>query len=214
MNLSLLALLLANAVPLTGTLAFSWSVYEIFALYWSESVVIGAYTILRLLLLQVPGKQLQFAGRLVFAAFFCVHFGLFLLVHSVFIQALLGPDGFGASDGLRAPLRLLETALQSGGGLGLAALVASHGVSFAGNFLARERNQLDFGKQLFSPYQRITAMHLVLIAGGFLVFFAGSNALLLGLLVVAKTAADASAHRREHRLAAVTAPPTTMRADR
>ncbi|MBM4062007.1 MAG: hypothetical protein FJ265_13060 [Planctomycetes bacterium] len=212
MHPSLLALLLANAVPLAGTLAFGWSVYETFALYWSESVVIGAYTILRLLLLQVPGKQPQVAGRLVFAAFFCAHFGLFLLAHAVFVQALVGPEGLHSGIELRAPIRLLETALQHESGLGLWALVVSHGVSFVVNFLARERSQIDFGRQLFAPYQRIFAMHLVLIAGGFLVFFAGSNALLLGLLVIAKTAADASAHRREHRLAAVTPSPGLPRA--
>lgn len=42
------ALVLANAVPLFGALLLRWNVREMLALYWSENVVVGAFTLLRL----------------------------------------------------------------------------------------------------------------------------------------------------------------------
>ena len=200
MNLSLLALLLANLVPLFGALFDGWSVYEIFALYWSESVVIGGYTLLRVLSGGDPRAPIQGRLRLLICAFFTFHFGMFLFVHSVFVQLFLGVGGLGQSGiPIEAPVLLLKAAASSAHGLGLLALVASHGVSFVTNFLGRERADTDIGQLLFSPYRRIVTMHLVLLGGGLIAVLTNASGVLLALLVIAKTIADARAHRAEHR---------------
>jgi hypothetical protein len=200
MRLSLIALLLANLVPLFGALVDGWSIYEIFALYWSESVVIGGYTLLRVLSGGDPSAPMQWRLRLVICAFFTFHYGLFLLVHSVFVQLFLGPGGLDHGGmPIDAPMRLLSAAASSSHGLGLLALIASHGVSFVTNFLGRERAEADVSRIIFSPYRRIVTMHLVLIAGGFVTMLTNAGAVLLALLVIAKTIADALAHRAEHR---------------
>ena len=45
---SVLALLLANLVPLVGVLGFGWDLGAIMVLFWAESGIIGFYSILRL----------------------------------------------------------------------------------------------------------------------------------------------------------------------
>lgn len=203
MRLSTIALVLANLVPLLGTLLLGWSVFEIFALYWSESVVIGAYTILRIVTVRPAGQAWPLPAAIGLSAFFCVHYGIFLVVHAVFVVMLVGPDRPSGHDMLPGAARtLFETAVQSGGGLGLLALAASHGVSFVVNFLGGERTTTTPQRLMIAPYPRIVAMHLVLLAGGLVLTTkaggGGGNAM-LALLVVAKTLVDGFAHRAEHR---------------
>ncbi len=204
MRPSAIALLAANLVPLAGALVLGWSVFEIFALYWAENLVIGVFTILRLWTARPEGRM-QVAVALGMTPFFCVHFGLFNFVHSMFIVLLLGPErpAFGDMP-FGGPRLLLEQALASAGGFALLALAVSHGISFVTNFLAHERDT-PLPKIMTAPYARVAAMHVTLIAGGFLTFTIGSHALVLALLVVAKTFVDLRSHEREHR--AATQPP-------
>lgn len=210
MRLSLAALVAANLVPLAGVLWLGWSTFEVFALFWSESVVVGGYTVLQLLL-QRPAngrwRPRDAVSGLFLAAMFCLHYGMFLFVHAMMLCHLFGERNLLAND-RAAPLLLLATAAASSGGLGLWALIASHGVSFVTNFLHRERGSMTTGQLMVRPYLRIVAMHLTLLAGGMLLFVAGPSAVLLGLLVLAKVAVDAAAHRHEHRRAAAPAPAT------
>lgn len=207
MPFSLAALVAANLVPLVGVLWFDWNLFEVFALYWSESAVVGGYTILQLLA-QSPGggrwRPRDAVGSLFLCVMLSAHFGLFLYVHAEILCHLFGQVR-SLTDQVAAPLRLLQTAAASGNGLGLWALIASHGVSFVTNFLRRERNALSVGQLMARPYVRVVAMHLTLLAGGALSLATGANALLLAVLVLAKIAVDAAVHRREHRRAAAAA---------
>lgn len=205
MRLSLIALVAANLVPLAGVLWLGWSVFAVFALYWSESAVVGAFTILQLLLRRQHGRwrPRDAVGSVFLAAFFCVHYGMFLFVHAMLLCHLFG-EGTPFDGGSPAPLRLLEVAAASEGGFGLWALIGSHGVSFVTNFLPRERD-LPAGQLMVRPYPRLVAMHVTLLAGGALLFVTGPSTVLLALLVAAKIAVDAAAHRQEHRRATVAA---------
>lgn len=188
---STLALILANLVPLLGALLFGWNIFEVFALYWTESAVIGAFTIVRLLR----------AGAFL-PLFFCIHFGLFLFVHSLAIMALIGaPDGAAHFTDRSAPLRLLTTAASSSHGLGLWALIISHGITFATDQRDRAQGLVAANRLMFAPYRRIFAMHATLLLGAIALAALGdrSSPALLALLVIAKTTADALALRAEHR---------------
>lgn len=207
MRLSLAALLAANLVPLVGVLWLDWSVFEVFAVYWSESVVVGGYTILQLLLHTPDDGRWQprdAVSGLFLSVVFCLHYGLFLFVHALMLCHLFGERDLLAND-RAAPWLLLQTAAASGAGLGLWALVASHGMSFCTNFLPRERKSLSVGLLMTRPYLRIVAMHLTLLAGGMLLLATGPSAVLLAMLVLAKIGVDVHAHRRERTKAAAAA---------
>jgi hypothetical protein len=47
---SLVALVVANALPLAGVLFLGWTVFPLVLLYWLENVVVGAFNVAKLLL--------------------------------------------------------------------------------------------------------------------------------------------------------------------
>ena len=52
MTPSLLALGLANALPIAGVLLLGWKVFPLVLLYWLENVVVGGFNVGKLLLAQ------------------------------------------------------------------------------------------------------------------------------------------------------------------
>lgn len=186
-------LLAANLVPLGGVLALRWSLGEILLLYWLESAVIGLFTVLKM------ASKTQWSA-LFFVPFFCVHYGVFMAVHLVFLVTLFlgGPFATGATD-VQGTLRHVA--------FGALALVASHGASFAMNWMLRgERERTEMGAIMFAPYPRIVVMQVTIIVGAMLAVLLGSPVWALVLLLGLKTAVDVRAHLAERRKAAPSAP--------
>lgn len=188
-------LILANLIPLFGALLWGWSILEIVALYWAENLVIGLFTVLRIMAVAPPNAPAGLlAGKLGLSAFFSVHYGIFCLVHGVFVFSLLGGNrGFG---GPKVVLELFGGYLK----WALLALVVSHGVSFVRNYLGKgENRETDINAQMFAPYPRIVVLHLAILFGAFVVMAFGQPVLLLAILVIGKTILDLQLHRRAHR---------------
>jgi hypothetical protein len=212
-KLSLAALVLANLVPLAGVLWLGWDTRFVVLLYWAENLVVGAYTVLKLALVQMerPAQHLQ---KLFNIPFFCIHFGGFTAVHGVLLMSF-----FGLGDGMEGlmpehtwlgPLvfvQMLVAVVTKLWGLRppgmewpLLALVVSHGVSFMQNFLfGREYATLTLNKVMSQPYGRIVVLHAAIIAGGIFVLKLGSPLPLLIILVGFKIGLDLWLHRRSHR---------------
>lgn len=181
-----MALVAANAVPIFGALAFDWSLGDLMILYWLESAIIGIYNILKM---SIAGGAKAFF----FVPFFTVHYGGFMAGHLVFILVLFAGPKVGTPSVERF-LDLLRTAA-----VPAISLVASHGVSFATNFVGkREYAEADIEELFGAPYKRIVLMHVTIIFGGFIVIALGSPAPVLLLLIVLKTAVDLRAHMKEH----------------
>ena len=82
LSTSVAALVAINLLPLIGVLFFDWSVYEILVLFWAENLVIGLYTITRLVTLyRRKGEE----AALFMVFFFCFHFGGFTMGHGLFV---------------------------------------------------------------------------------------------------------------------------------
>jgi len=82
----------------------------------------------------------------------------------------------------------------------MAALFASHGISFVCNYLLKGEYAVSRVDRLMAePYRRVVVMHIALLAGGFFAMSLGSPAAVLLALVVLKTIMDAKPHLREHR---------------
>ncbi len=180
-----LLLVLANFVPLFGALFWGWSILEIVAVYWAENLVIGGFTLLRILAAR-PHDAIRghFIGNLFTGAFFTVHYGIFCLVHGVFVFSLLGDGKTG------------KAVFQGGFLWALLALVLSHGVSFVrGYLLAGDWRGTTAQTQMFAPYPRIVVLHLTILLGAFAVQALGSPVWMLVILVVGKTLLDLALHR-------------------
>lgn len=194
--LSLSALILVNTIPIFGVFVWDWRVFDILFLFWAENLVIGAINVLRMATLLVTQQAF---GALFTIPFFTVHYGGFCLGHGFFLfivfGELMGSGGMlGSTDQAIDVLQLGTLALP------IAALAASHFVSFIVNFLwAGEYRDASIETLMFLPYPRIVILHVVIIFSGFIVVGIGQPLPALILLIVLKTIVDAGAHYREHK---------------
>lgn len=194
-HVSVWTLIGSNLIPLYGVLVHGWEVFPIMLLFWSENVVIGVMNVARMVVAQ--GEGTPGAGKAFMIPFFCVHYGIFTLVHGVFVFALFG----GAFEGHDNPF---GTALHTLDGMNLwlpfLALVASHVVSFFTNFIGHgEYKTRSLGALMAAPYARVVILHITILGGGFLAMSLGSPAWALAILVVLKILVDLGAHLFEHR---------------
>jgi hypothetical protein len=204
-----IALLLANLVPVIGVLYLEWDASSIIVLYWAENLIVGGFTLLKMLLV---GK----AGALFKMLFFCVHYGGFCAIHGIFVLELTRFAGEqftpAAAASWPGPLALLQlfiglvqqvlAAAPEAFIWGCIALLLSHGTSFLLLFIGQQEYRHTTVNELMkAPYQRIVVMHIAVIAGGFLVVRLGSPLGLLFALVALKTGMDIMLHNRSHRRA-------------
>jgi hypothetical protein len=190
--LPVLALILVNAIPLLGVLFLGWSAGTILFVYWAESIPIGFFALLRLGLAGTSEeRRSQFISRLPAMLFFIIHFGMFMLVHRIFLFGLIGlPD-----------LEEQEVAVL------LASLFMSHGTSFIMNYInGREFEVTKLSSEMTRPYVRIFVMQVTLVVGGFVVMSFKEPSILLVLLVLLKTGIDLYSHIRNHSRYGIDAP--------
>ena len=213
-NLPLVALLIANALPVVGVLCFGWDAFAIVLLYWTENIVIGFYNVLKMAFVKMPhpGGHL---GKLFMIPFFTVHYGGFTAVHGVFVLAFFQQDSGGFNPfpaGDTWPFFLIFVQLLFnviGQALmivppnmlyAIAALFFSHGVSFVYNYFYKgERNRTSLQKLMSQPYGRIVVLHIAVLIGGFLTMAIGSPVGVLLILVLLKTIVDVKLHLRERK---------------
>jgi len=188
-------LIAANLVPLAGVLFFGWSVYATLLLFWVENVIVGVFNILRMLA-AAPDNPLAWVTKVFMIPFFTFHYGMFVMVHGIFVLQLFG--GLHIR-GFPTPSMFWDAV--RGAGIAPAAwgLALSHAVSFAFNYIGAGQYKTASLPMLMSrPYARVMILHVVILVGGFLVMALGSPMLPLALLVVLKTALDLRGHLREH----------------
>ena len=219
------ALLIANSIPLIGVLFLGWNVWTILTIYWLENGVVGVFNVLKMARADGPvlggiapmslmrnGVPITGTAKAVMIPFFILHYGIFWLVHGVFILALpsfiaLRPDsvfgggglgGFGdgglpdASPGIASDPRALA--------LVVLGLFISHGVSYWLNYIRRgEYKRTSIARQMAAPYARLFILHVTIILGAMAIAITGAPAAAVLVLVVLKTALDLALHLAEHR---------------
>ena len=203
MSPSLLALVLANAIPIVGVLFLGWTVFPLLLLYWLENVVVGGFNVAKMLLAQ-PSEPVSWLGKLFLIPFFIVHFGGFTFVHGVLVVAFFGPKDTHPFD----LLTVVPAAIRANHlGWGLLSLTASHGLSFYWNYLHNgEYQRASLNTLMGQPYGRIVVLHLTVLFGGWVVMLLGSPVPALIILIALKTAADWRAHQSERRKFATESP--------
>lgn len=210
---AVVALLVANAIPIVGVLFLGWSLMTILLLYWLENGIVGVWNVPRIALASradaAPGGAELVGTRLARATiipFFIFHYGMFWVVHGIFLFALpvfaglgfgggsLGGGNLGGSDAASFG-RIDPVAILLGGG----ALFVSHGVSFFANYVGRREYLTTTPKErMFAVYGRVVVLHLTIIFGAVAVGALGSPIAVLLILIVGKTILDLALHFREH----------------
>lgn len=183
----LIGLLLVNAIPLIGVLWFGWSVFEVLFLYWFENVAIGIMHALRM---EISTRTNKVATGRSTTTFFILHYGLFTLVHGVFVVTFFGVIAGGFSEvgqGFSGPVLAI---------MGWQAIFLVLDAIRTQGFQGRTPDDL-----MFEPYPRVLALHITVLAGGWLIDEMGSPVWALAILVGIKTAFDLG-------MAWLTSPPT------
>ncbi len=209
---SLVMLVLANLLPVYGVLFLDWDIAALVVLYWSENLVLGFYTLAKMLVVSP-------VGSLFYGVFFSIHYGGFCAVHGLFILIMLiNPEAeFLSGDTwpfffvflqlLVDVCRQVLAAAPDAWLYAFAALLVSHGVSFLLNFLVGgERDASSIKALMAAPYGRIVILHITIILGAFAAMALGQPLALLLILVALKLALDVTLHLREHRKLATADP--------
>jgi hypothetical protein len=187
---STLMLIIANLIPVAGSVFLGWNLADVMVLYWAESAVIGFFNICKII---VIGRW----AALFAAPFFAGHFGGFMAVHFLFIYTIFieGAQSGAAADGQLAEVASLFNRLWPA----LLALFISHAFSFHTNFLGRKAYQGKTVKdQMSEPYSRIIFMQMILIFGGGLTMALGSPVPVLVIAIALKIFFDVKAHLKQH----------------
>ncbi len=214
-QIPLASLFLFNLLPLFGVIYLHWDVFTMMMIYWAESLIIGLFTILRMILAQqapqppkrerseVPNPLATPLSTLLFkiflVPFFCIHFGIFMFVHAVFIITFISPGN------LNSILTFLGYVSQPSQSFGLSALpllglFAYHLISFIFNYIRPKAYQFTNPMAaMFTPYPRIIFTHIVLIivsASSIMLSVKIPPTITAGIIVILKTFLDLYMYRR------------------
>ncbi|MGC3961254.1 MAG: DUF6498-containing protein [Verrucomicrobiota bacterium] len=197
---SVLMLIAVNLIPLAGVLLFGWQVFPIMFLFWLENVVVGIFNVAKMLFACGPSSNV--GVKIFLIPFFTVHYGIFTLVHGVFVCVMFGADWrSGGLGGGPFPSfeRVQDLVMQQHLGWAVLGLVVSHGFSFLTNYVLNGDYRTVVAPVLMmQPYGRVVVLHLAILGGGFLVLLMGMPAIGLTLLIVLKICLDVLAHAKLH----------------
>jgi hypothetical protein len=201
---AIVALVVANLIPLFGVLFLGWSVWNILVIYWLENGIVGVINVLKMsaatgeeatglpAALTINGQPASSMSKVGLIPFFIVHYGIFWFVHGIFVLTL--PAFLSLAS---------DTPMELGLGAVLFAavgLAVSHGLSFWWNFLrGGEYRRTTPAALMFAPYRRLVALHLTIIFGALAVMLTGAPIVAVAILVGIKTLIDLGLHLAEHR---------------
>ena len=211
----ILTVAIYTLLPVAGLLFLGWDWREVIIVYWLENVVLGVAMVIRMLRtlgdpgtdpIIVNGRAVDPSPMVIFGmtVFFCVHYGLFTLVHGVFVF-VIAAGGFGAagpaeptlgSNSLGGPDAASLASIDWPGVLLVAAiggliqlLMAAFGP------LGSKRG----GALMMSAYPRIIVLHVTILGGAFLIANLGwppiAALLLIGMHGLVDLVAIVRAHR-------------------
>lgn len=193
---SVIALILANLVPIFGVVFLHWEVFPLMFLFWSENVIIGVFNVLKMLTAN-PSLPVEWIVKVFMVPFFCVHYGMFTFVHGIFVVELFGGV---KSHGFPNAATFWQVMQENQLGWAVLGLAVSRGVSFVTNYIGKGEYQRASLQQLMSqPYGRIVVMHLAILFGGFVMMGLHSPMVGLVLLVVLKIFLDLNSHVKERK---------------
>jgi hypothetical protein len=195
---SVLALVIANLVPLYGVFLLDWPVFPVLVLFWTENVIVGVLNVFKMLMAS-PAQPGTWLAKAAMIPFFCVHYGMFTLVHGIFVFVLFG--GYLTSGtSFPEPGSVIQSIAGFQLGWAILALLVSHVISLAVNYIGKgEYKQASVQALMAQPYGRVVVLHLTILFGGFVAMALGSPAFALLVLILLKTFVDVQAHLREHK---------------
>lgn len=188
------SLIVANLIPVIGVWFVNWSAKEVFLVYCFETIIIGFFTLLKLLITGIlvrPKDVWQNQGAVTkqpfwfFMLFFILHYGLFVAVQ---MGIFFSVSGLGDQYGItfsnffsKWPSLLNNNEAY----IMLGAFIISYGFRVTTDFiLSGEYKNASLGYLMFQPYGRIFIQQVTVILGSmFLTFGAGKIFILVFAMI-------------------------------
>lgn len=182
------SLVIANLIPVIGVWFLGWSAKEVFLVYCLETIIIGGFTLLKLLITGLIVKKDTWQNQGVvskqpfwfFMLFFIMHYGLFVGVQ---MGIFFSVSGIGDEHGInfwnfftKWPSLLTNEAY-----IMLGVFILSYGFRLTTDFiLTGDYKTSSLGYLMFQPYGRIFIQQITVILGSmFLSFGAGKVFILI-----------------------------------
>jgi uncharacterized protein DUF6498 len=207
--------LAANMIPLIGVLYWQWDTFQLLMLYWTETLILAFWTLLRLSrlsrdecgTLKINGRPTQ-ATPLGLVGFFGLHAGAFILAHLLFLWLMFSTEWLKTIHGVGDFFYGLYVA--HGLWIGLLMMFVTHLVGFlvtpkpvAPQSTADKKAFDPVGAIVAALYVRIVIMQIAVIAGAWYSGFTGSMAPLV-IVIALKSLADLAWSGRNPSLKGVT----------
>lgn len=147
----------------------------------------------------IEGRVRRVFGKLIVIPIFVVHFGIFTMIHGVFIFILFGGPRYHNAIPPH-PATVLQAIRDTGIWFAVFAVVISHGVTFIWNFLLDgEYKNVPLWDLVRQPYARVLVLHIVVFLTALALSRGHTPLYGLVLLVLLKTVADLMSHNAERR---------------
>jgi len=198
LTLPILFLVLANLLPIAGVVFLGWSVLSIMLLFWLENIIVGLLNIPRIIFALGGDKASNSSifQRIFTAAFFTFHYGMFTVVHGMFVFNMFGGDQYDDPTIELVWSLITEQHLY----WAMLALFVSHFISLLMNyFMSGEYKKVTTKEMMKKPYGRIVVLHLGIIFGGIVLDILAAPLAGLVILLLIKIVFDVQSHVREHK---------------
>ena len=179
-------IIISNLTTIVFAILGKWNVFEIMLVYWLQSIIIGLFNIIHILLLKefaIDGHlNISRLIRLGIAALFTVHYSIFHFVYIMFLFYLGFNESISTLTGVllsQLPLTLL--------------FFFSYLYDFIKNDMKDSKATL--GSLMFKPYVRIIPMHLTIIFGMGFNYILGGGTLVIFMFL--KTIVDIMIRSKE-----------------
>ena len=188
-------LILVNLLPLWGVWFRGWDAKQIFLVYCLESVIIGLYNVLMMLLttfvkkkdIWTNGSYSALVSGYWFVLFFIIHYGFFLAVQiGIFLSiSNFNTDTSTVKDFFYALHHLTLNAQTPPAVWLILIFIATHGILVLKDFiLTGNYKRASLGVLLFAPYARVFVQQFCVLIGGFFLQFGAGKIFILVFVVV------------------------------
>jgi len=184
----IIPLLLINLLPVACVALFGWSAFILLILYWAENVVVGIFTLVKMLIAGLAKGPWEIVPTLFYSGFFVAHYGIFCTVHGALIWTFANGFGDGPDLSQLSPLLIGQFFSNAVMLANLFVIVAFHLYLFVafwllpGHWRQEKTNEI-----MASPYGRIIVIHLTILVGGFITVSLGEPLYMVVLLALLKT---------------------------
>jgi len=192
------SLIFSNLAVIFFAIIDKLSAIDVLWIYWAQSVIIGIFNFVKMLLLKefstegfkqgnkvvLPTKAVKISTAL----FFLFHYGFFHFIYAVFLSSF-SSFGVSHSGSLNINYFYYSSII----------FFINYLIEFINLFREPAAETPNLGKIMFAPYARIIPMHLTIILGGFIAaagsaFSADTNLMIIVLFTGIKTVVDMISH--------------------